>query len=312
MISKLFRKQAGGKGSRFALMALVMLSVGGSFVWWVARQADRQMRNELLFQARLIKQAVDGRAFQALSGSGADIDKAEYKQLKEQLVGFRQATAKCRFLYFLGRKPAAEAGKSGGKVFFYLDSEPAGSEDYSPPGQVYEEVSEADLRVFETKTARVSGPDRDRWGLWVSAFVPITDPATGALIAVLGMDVDARTWKGDVAARTALPASLMLVLLIVLTAWMMAARPHNGSAALKPIQQRLLMPLVAVLFLLAAGAGALLIKQQQDSLNRLLLKARQGGCRRPDLIGGGTGPGHECARGRAAPGCWPAGRLKGS
>jgi len=40
------------------------------------------------------------------------------------------------------------------------------------------------------------------------------DSATGAVAAVLGMDIDASVWKWDVAARAALPVGLMLVLLI--------------------------------------------------------------------------------------------------
>jgi hypothetical protein len=45
-------------------------------------------------------------------------------------------------------------------------------------------------------------------------LVPLTDARTGAVVAVLGMDIDARAWRRDVAARAALPVGLMLVLLI--------------------------------------------------------------------------------------------------
>lgn len=276
MISNPFKKLVDGQGLWFFRMVLVMVVASGVFIWWMAQRADRQMREDLLVQARIFKQSVNSHALNALFGSSDDIEKAEYKQLKEQFITLRSVHTKCRFLYLLGRRPGTAPEKASDSVFFYVDSEPAGSDDCSPPGQLYEELSDADAQVFDTKVAKVTGPYKDRWGTWVSALVPITDPATGELAAVLGMDVDARAWKWDVAARTALPVCLALVLLIVLAAGGMATHSYNEQLAIKPIRQRLLMPLSAVLFLLTAGLGALLFKQQHDGLVRLSQKTQQG------------------------------------
>jgi hypothetical protein len=49
------------------------------------------------------------------------------------LTQIRQAHGTCRFLYLMGRK-------SDGSVFFFLDSQPLDSEDYAPPGLIYEEI----------------------------------------------------------------------------------------------------------------------------------------------------------------------------
>ena len=56
------------------------------------------------------------------------------------------------------------------------------------------------IRVFDTRTAATDGPVADRWGTWVSALVPLTDPDTGQPLAVLGMDIDGSRWAWDVAA----------------------------------------------------------------------------------------------------------------
>ena len=263
-------------GSQIFRVILVMMTVVLSFIVVVAQRAHRQMSNDLLLQGRLIKQSLDIRALRTLSGCSDDVEKAEYKRLKEQLIDFRSAHAKCRFLYLLGRRSAIGPVKTGGQVFIYLDSEREGSADFSPPGDLYPELSETDARVFNTKIPTVRGPIRDRWGMWITAFLPIIDSVTGDVIAVLGMDVDARAWIWDVFARAALPVSMMLVLLIAFATGTIAARSHNGTDTLKPIQQRLLMPLAAVLFLLAAGAVALLIKQHSDGLIRLSQKELQG------------------------------------
>jgi PAS domain S-box-containing protein len=240
-----------------AAALLAILAAGALFAWWEAARADREMRADLLQQARLVMQAVEIERVQALSGTEADLDSPAYRQLKEQLAAVRSANQRCRFVYLMGRK-------ADGTVFFFLDSEPAGSADYSPPGQVYEEVPAGYRRVFDTKTEAVEGPVPDRWGVWVSALVPLTNPRTGAVVAVLGMDIDARAWKWDVAARAALPVGLMLVMLIGVAAAFVSARRVDASP--KPVLRRLLPPLTAMVILLMAGAGALLYQQNRQHL----------------------------------------------
>ncbi len=203
-------------GALLSMAACVALSVCGTAKW-----VDRQMRENLLLQARLVAQLIDPGQVRSLSGTEADLASPSYQFIKKQLTLARQPNSRCRFLYLLGSRQKPPAGSSSGQqqgrsLFFYVDSEPADSKDYSAPGDVYDEETEDEWRVFETGVATVLGPDSDHWGVWVWALVPLTDPATGKLIAVLGMDVDARTWNRTVAAYTALPAGLTILLLSAL------------------------------------------------------------------------------------------------
>jgi PAS domain S-box-containing protein len=213
-----------------------VLTAGLLSTWWAATRADRQMREDLLLQGRMVGQALSINSVKKLSGTEADLQNPDYRQLKEQLANVRQANKKCRFLYLMGRK-------ADGSVFFYVDSEPVDSKDYSPPGQVYEEVSESFRRVLDTQVEDVEGPVKDRWGLWVSALVPLTDPATGELIAVLGMDIDARAWKWEVTAHAALPASLILALLTLLALGIIAT---HSRAKLRASEARYAITFAAV------------------------------------------------------------------
>ena len=43
------------------------------------------------------------------------------------------------------------------------------------------------------------GPASDRWGTWVTAFIPVTDQETGQFVALFAMDVDARYWAYTIA-----------------------------------------------------------------------------------------------------------------
>jgi PAS domain S-box-containing protein len=239
------------------ILMIAIMAAAAMGIWWAVGRADREMRQELLTQTRLVAQAVNLEHVKALTGTAKDLDLPVYQQFKAQLSRVKQANDKCRFVYLLGRK-------SDGKIVFLGDSEPPSSKDYSPPGQVFDEATEELRNVFDTKMEFVEGPTPDRWGIWVSGLVPIVDPQKGDLLAVLGMDIDAHTWKWEVAAHAALPVGLILALLIGMATVFAATRRVDASP--KPVLRRLLPPLAVLLILLMAGVGALFWQQQRQRL----------------------------------------------
>ncbi len=190
------------------MMMAISIAFGG-LLWELAILTDREMRVELLARTELAASKVGVGHLRELSGTESDLQAPAYRKLEEQLVSIGQENPKCRFVYLMGRRP-------DGTVFFYADSEPAGSKDDSPPGQIYEEITSGELQVFENTTRLALGPFENRWGTWISAQVPLIDPETGNLIAVFGMDVDAREWRQDVVTQLVMPTGFMLMLLIVL------------------------------------------------------------------------------------------------
>lgn len=160
------------KNRRGRLVLLVAILLAGALcTWWLASRADREMRADLLAQTRLTDGALNIERVMSLTGTEADLSSPEYLRLKEQLAAVRAANPKCRFVYLMGRR-------ADGAVFFLADSEPAGSENESPAGQVYAEASEEVHRVFNTHTAAVEGPVTDRWGTWITALVPFQGHGT--------------------------------------------------------------------------------------------------------------------------------------
>jgi len=209
------------------LLVPSILIAGVLCTWWLAGRADREMREDLLRQARLVAGAVNPDRVRALTGTEADLESPVYLRLKDQFGAIRAANPQCRFVYLVGRK-------ADGTVFFFVDSEPVGSADESPAGQVYGEAPEAHHRVFHTRAAAVEGPVSDRWGTWVSARVPLTDPQTAELLAVLSMDIDARVWNRNVAARSAIPAGLILVLIVIVLVGSSLLARRAGAEGLPP------------------------------------------------------------------------------
>lgn len=185
----------------------------------LARSADREMREGLLFRANLLAATINLEHLAGLTGSIGDLESAHYDRLKEQMIALREAELGCRFIYLMGRRPT-------GEVFFFVDSERYGSEDYVQPGQIYDEVSGDYLNVFERRVRLAVGPVTDRWGRWISALVPLIDPETGELVAVMGMDIDARDWRRSIAMQSVGPVGLTLAGLIatILVAAFLIAR----------------------------------------------------------------------------------------
>jgi PAS domain S-box-containing protein len=249
--------------NRRALFGILILSVfvGALFsTWWMVLRGDRELRAGLLQEARLVAQVMEIDRIKALAGTEADLGKPEYWRITEQVKSACSVNTGWRWLYLMGHR-------SDGTVFFYLDSEPLDSKDHALPGQVYSEALEPFHRVFDTGCPLVDGPYSDRWGTWVSALVPVSDPKTGEVLAVLGVDIDARAWNWNVAARTAIPIGLIFLVLIIAVAIFIATRQVDASP--KPVMRRLLPPLASMVILMMAGAVALLWQQNQDGMREI-------------------------------------------
>jgi two-component system, cell cycle sensor histidine kinase and response regulator CckA len=189
------------------LVSAALALIAGS-TWLAALKADRELRDDVLQQALMVATAVNTQQVAALSGTVADLVSSDYQRIKEQLTITRLSNPDCRFLYLISRR-------SDGMIIFHVDSEPADSKDYSPPGQTYDEAPGELHDVLTTGRAAVRGPYRDRWGTWVSAFVPLHARVVGSVQMVFGMDIDAADWIWTVALR-AVPLAALVAIAVML------------------------------------------------------------------------------------------------
>ena len=183
------------------VLAMVLFSV------WFAYRADQEMRDNLAMQATIAAKGMNIAALKKLTGTPLDAESTEYKRFKEELASIRSAYDHYRFLYMMGMN-------ENGQIFFFVDSEPESSKDYSPPGQFYKEPTPELIQIFQDKKPFVEGPVDDSWGTWVSALSPIVDPSSGKVIAVLGLDIDARSWRKDIVFALWKPAGFVFLLLV--------------------------------------------------------------------------------------------------
>jgi len=202
------------------ILILTFLIAGIVFTAIAIHLEDKRAREEFVAQAGILEKAVNVKRVLSLSGSEADLNSPDYQRLKEQLASARSAHPNYRFTYLMGQRP-------NGEVFFFVDSEPEDSEDYSPPGQVYTEISPGILNVFLTEKEAVEGPVTDRWGTWISALVPVIDPETSKVIAVLGMDIAAGNWTALIIYHSLPPLVITLSVFIMLGVFLFMQ--HRGE-----------------------------------------------------------------------------------
>lgn len=204
----------------FALSIVAVVGTGALASWYVHDQVDTAGRSHILDRASTVAALIPAENIPLLTGSGADVGTVPYEEIKRELLEARAANDDIRFVYLMGAR--------GEEVYFFADSERPVSDDYSPPGQVYEEAT-ADMRaVLSDGTPRVEGPDRDRWGVWISAYAPVTD-TQGAIIGLLGIDLPADVFLRDLYVYTALPLLVAFSLLLLLVAGELSRRREQKA-----------------------------------------------------------------------------------
>ena len=190
------------------IMLLVILILGGIFVrfTWIRIQ-NEQIENVMLI-ARSIESTLPKEALGALEAKPDDIDKPQYQVIKNTLKAIIRVNPKARFAYIHTQR--------NNRIFFFADSEPVGSKDYSPPGQEYTEADSAYYQPFKDGKELITPPVTDRWGTWRSVFIPIKDSVTGKTIAVFGMDFNARLWDNFLLIELTESSVLIVILFIAL------------------------------------------------------------------------------------------------
>jgi signal transduction histidine kinase len=175
--------------------------------------------------------AIDSDDVAALTGTAADADSVPFQRIRSQLVRIRQSDPHIRFIYIMRPKD--------GKMIFLVDAEDPSSQDYSPPGQVYEEAKPRDFEVFDGKRpvqTETEGPVSDRWGTWLSATSYITS-RDGTALALIGTDgdVERAISNFDQIKRLGVIFDMLALVLLVLVAmqWILWRYHREKRLALK-------------------------------------------------------------------------------
>jgi signal transduction histidine kinase len=264
--------------SRFSDSGLrQMLHVGKICVWvvlgllagsWIItegmeRECLESRDSLLLSEGHLIALSINPERIQGLV-SPSTLQASQYsEQLTEQLQRVCDELPDIRYLYLLQR------GEGG--VRFLLDIEPRkwwGTVDIpnASPGDIYKEAPPEVFHVFKTGKALVSHPYRDKWGKFVSAFYPVFS-ASGRVVAVLGVDMDATFWRRDVIFRRMAPllitAILITLVLVFVALWRKTVEEveFNNATVMRAQRQQAVLYKIASLISTTEGGFDDLIRE---------------------------------------------------
>ncbi len=216
-------KQGGRYSSAIPIaiiaLMLLLLAAGSYYVYAVWKGQTKAMEAEAIGIAESAASFVSLSDVLALEGGPADLAKPEYIRLKSHLSELK-ARLGAAFTYILDLR--------GGKLLILADSEPEGSEDYSPPGDEYSEALPVFHEVFTDNRAVLTGIATDRWGSWRTALAPVRGYSSGFAEVVIGIDYPADFWSASLN-RSLLPPVLTVlsIMLLLMALYSLTLRTHS-------------------------------------------------------------------------------------
>ena len=187
------------------------------------RQKDKEMREDLLLQTRLVANAITPGDLEQLEFTQADEHNVVYQRMCRQMAAFAQV---------MGHRAIYTQVVRNGQILFGPESLEPTDPVASRPGTVYEQVPFSNSLVFLTAQPTTVGPYRDEYGTFVSALVPVLDHGTHQIRVVIGIDVETPTWEKTLGWARLRPLLFgFLGLLIVFLAQRALSRPVEVRAA---------------------------------------------------------------------------------
>ncbi|HSX35028.1 MAG TPA: ATP-binding protein [Candidatus Saccharimonadales bacterium] len=174
----------------------------------LGRSTANDIHTQLSERSQSIAAALGSTQIATLKGTASDASTETYKGLKKQLADVKRANPDARSIYVIGQR--------GERLFFYVDSEQPSSSQYSPAGEWYDDGTDADSAMFKTGQPIVEGPVSDSYGTFISGLAPIFKPGTRDVLATIGIDVDASTYRHDIITSTLIPLLTGLSIVLIL------------------------------------------------------------------------------------------------
>ncbi len=182
-----FLKHFWKEVNKYLLLGLIITIIATAFFAHVSyKRSFSEFKDSLTSRIELISKVVRPEELGVLNANPEDQSLQQYKDLKFKLESIRSVVPDIRFIYLLTLQE--------GELYFLIDSEPEYSPDMSPPGQHYEEAPVYIKEHFVSQNSAFTGGTfvtpayKDRWGEWISVYLPIKK-ISGEIVLV-GADVD--------------------------------------------------------------------------------------------------------------------------
>ena len=169
--------------------SLISIIAGTYFFFHIPNKINEENHDTLLSRIETIGVLTDTANVAMLSGTVGDLNTDVYSRVKQTLYNIHDVTIGARIVYYMRLN-------TEGNFVYLADSERPGSQNYSPPGKIYDKkISPDEKNNFLNAVSFTKGPYDDELGTWVSGYSPIW--YQGKLVGIVGMDTDASKWAAQ-------------------------------------------------------------------------------------------------------------------
>ncbi len=178
--------------------------------WWTANwragSLDWDLRIRLLTQTQQITLAINPELVKELTFTAADEGTPSFERIREQMAAYAR---------LIPQKGIYSMTLRGENIVFGPESYDKSEVFYCAPGTIYENPLFQIFEVFENRKPVTIGPYTDEYGTFISSLVPLIDPKTGKVLMVVGGDVLAEDWRGEVVRAKIIPISTAITLIFI-------------------------------------------------------------------------------------------------
>ncbi len=199
---------------KWLTVAMISVIVCGWFLTSIIGQnVDRYQREDFKVGVTAVAAGIDIQKLKKLKDVPTDMDAAEYKMIRSHIQSFEKTMKGIKWFYLMKLR--------NGKVIFTIDSSPEEEPDFTKPGEEWKKTDKGGppqilFDVFKRGEPVIYGPYDDKWGKWISAFIPIIDPETNKVHSVLGCDIYKQQWEQMLYLIRLQPIIITLLICIIL------------------------------------------------------------------------------------------------
>lgn len=211
-------KNGNGRGKRPLLFFLIVIPVlNALLILWTAQNEAKIIKNNLAKDAYWTALGLNVERFKAFDATTEERKTPEYARMYgqiSQIVDLHPAWDGC----FLIKR------RVNGEIYFLMDIRSSKTVatrlDY---GQVFDECPPEIAEIFSTAKGAVVGPYQDAFGTWVTALVPVVNPADGTVMSLMGIDLRQEIYHGKIWGEVKHWVGFSVAMLAVLVVWILLA-----------------------------------------------------------------------------------------
>ncbi len=214
-----------------AMAAFFLAFAGYGAICWRTGLAIEQLRRQWTDHAHDLARSINPERVQALTFTGDDADRAEFRTLCAQMTAYKSVTG----AHGIWSASLRDGRYRFGPSTYYLEDPPSFA-----PGTFWEFPPPNFKYLLKTGGVFNPPPQADSRRQAVTAVAPVRDPRSGHLLMVMGIEMDAGQWQTAVDRERRLPILTILGLMAILALGAGAMAWRHRSASSRPLRWRAL------------------------------------------------------------------------